>query len=67
MWPLLYNIECYYKDADGDRGNKELKVIIMLDVLEKQVKSNNIHFAEHKLTIKDAKNLLEQDGWIITK
>ena len=39
----------------------------MLDVLEKQVKSNNIHFAEHKLTIKDAKNLLEQDGWIITK
>lgn len=51
----------------GIEAIRNEKVIIMLDVLEKQVKSNNIHFAGHKLAIKDAKELLEQDGWIITK
>ena len=66
----LYNTQCYYKDAERDRGNKELESkgdIYMLDVLNNKVELSNVHFAEHKLTIEDAKAMLENEGWIATK
>lgn len=34
----------------------------MLDVLNNKVELSNVHFAEHKLTIEDAKAMLENEG-----
>ena len=39
----------------------------MLDVLNNKVELSNVHFAEHKLAIEDAKDLLENNGWVATK
>lgn len=47
--------------------NQNRKVIYMLDVLNNKVELSNVHFAEHKLTIEDAKAMLENEGWIATK
>ena len=47
--------------------NQNRKVIYMLDVLNNKVELSNVHFTEHKLTIEDAKAMLENEGWIATK
>lgn len=38
----------------------------MLDVLNNKVELSNVHFAEHKLAIEDAKAMLENEGQIAT-
>ncbi|MGO5390997.1 hypothetical protein [Lactobacillus amylovorus] len=66
---LLYNTRRYYKDVERDRGNKELesKGDIYVRCFKYKVELSNVHFAEHKLAIEDAKAMLENEGWIATK
>lgn len=36
----------------------------MLDMMETEMRTNDLHFAEVSLTIENAASLLEKDGWV---
>ena len=54
---LLYKFKEKYE-------NKKCEVVIMLDMMETEMRTNDLHFAEVNLTIESAASLLEKDGWV---
>ena len=52
-----YN-NCYYKCVERFR-NKKCELVIMLDMMETEMRTNDLHFAEVNLTIANAAILLE--------
>ena len=54
---IKYN-KCFYKHVERFR-NKKCEVDIMLDMMETEMRTNDLHFAEVNLTIANAAILLE--------
>ena len=54
---LLYRCKEKYE-------NKKCEVVIMLDMMETEMRTNDLHLAEVNLTIENAASLLEKDGWV---
>ena len=45
-------------------GNERCEVVIVVGMMETEMRTNDLHFAEVSLTIENAASLLEKDGWV---